>query len=162
MPISIYIYPVLLLLLLIITTLLNLTQALTWHSLLYDTGLLGAHPRTKYESFDLASPEPNILKWDPRCEDKYVFLSPRGHFYPHPGPLIFDNKGDLVWMESRFGMVMDFRVQRYRGEDYLTFWVGEDDGTRGLGRYYMVCFFSLFLSLSLDFLGVRVVRVMRG
>ncbi|KAE8366406.1 ASST-domain-containing protein [Aspergillus caelatus] len=113
-------------------------NTLTWHSLLYDTGLLGAHPRTKYESFDLASPEPNILKWDPRCEDKYVFFSPRGHFYPHPGPLIFDNKGNLVWMESRFGMVMDFRVQRYRGEDYLTFWTGEDDGTRGLGRYYML------------------------
>ncbi|GMG43718.1 unnamed protein product [Aspergillus oryzae var. brunneus] len=125
MSIYTYIYPLLLL--------LNQSQALKWHTLLYDIGLLGAHPVTKYESFDLASPEPNILKWDPRCEDKYVFLSPRGHFYPHPGPLIFDNKGDLVWMEDRFGMVMDFRVQRYRGEDYLTFWVGEDDGTRGLG-----------------------------
>lgn len=141
MSIYTYIYPLLLL--------LNQSQALKWHTLLYDIGLLGAHPVTKYESFDLASPEPNILKWDPRCEDKYVFLSPRGHFYPHPGPLIFDNKGDLVWMEDRFGMVMDFRVQRYRGEDYLTFWVGEDDGTRGLGVYYMVCSLLLLLLLLL-------------
>ncbi|GAB1193219.1 hypothetical protein APSETT444_002422 [Aspergillus pseudonomiae] len=126
-----------LLLLLLLTTLLP-TQALTWHSLLYDTGLLGAHPVRKYESVDLAPPELNILAWDPRCEDKYVFFSPRGHFYPQPGPLIFDNKGELVWMASQFGMVMDFRVQRYRGEDYLTFWAGEDDGTRGLGAYYML------------------------
>ena len=134
------------LLLLLLTTLLP-TQALTWHSLLYDTGLLGAHPVRKYESVDLAPPELNMLAWDPRCEDKYVFFSPRGHFYPQPGPLIFDNKGELVWMASQFGMVMDFRVQRYRGEDYLTFWAGEDDGTRGLGVYYMVCF-SFFLLIS--------------
>ncbi|KAE8371354.1 ASST-domain-containing protein [Aspergillus bertholletiae] len=114
------------------------TLTTTWHTLFYDTGLLGAHPTTRYESFDLAAPEPNIRAWDPRCEDKFVFLSPRGHFYPNPGPLILDNHGRLVWMESRFGMVMDFRVQTYRGVDYLTFWAGDDDGTRGLGAYYML------------------------
>ncbi|KAL5358367.1 ASST-domain-containing protein [Aspergillus floccosus] len=35
-------------------------------------------------------------------------------------------------------MVMDLKVQHYRGQDYLTFWAGEDDGTRGIGSYYML------------------------
>ncbi|KAF7585867.1 hypothetical protein BBP40_009957 [Aspergillus hancockii] len=104
----------------------------------YELGVFGAHPTQKYESFDLEAPEVNMRAWDPRCEDSYVFLSPRGHFYPEPGPLIYDNKGELVWIEKRFGMAMDFKVQSYRGQDYLTFWAGEDDGTRGLGVYYML------------------------
>lgn len=67
-----------------------------------------------------------------------MLLSPRGHFYPHPGPLVYDPRGELVWVERRFGMVMDLNIQRYKGERYLTFWVGHDDGTRGEGVYYMV------------------------
>lgn len=109
------------------------------HSLSYELGLFGPHPTTQYASFDLAAPEVDLVRWDPRCEDGYILLSPRGAFYPEPGPLIYDNLGNLVWMENRFGMVMDMKVQTYRGEDYITFWRGQDDGTRGLGEYYMVC-----------------------
>ncbi|XHF97042.1 hypothetical protein AWENTII_000646 [Aspergillus wentii] len=115
-----------------------LATANSWHSLWYELGLFGAHPTISYESFDLESPEVNILRWDPRCEEGYVLLSPRGHFYPEPGPLIYDNKGNLVWIEKRFGMIMDLNSQRYKNQDYLTFWVGDDDGTRGLGSYYML------------------------
>ncbi|KAE8146996.1 ASST-domain-containing protein [Aspergillus avenaceus] len=115
-----------------------LATAFSWHSLWYELGLFGAHPTIQYESFYLESPEVDVLKWDPRCDDGYVFLSPRGHFYPEPGPLIYDNAGSLVWTENRFGMAMDLKVQRYKGQDYLTFWAGDDDGTRGLGSYYML------------------------
>ena len=48
-------------------------------------------------------------------------------------------------------MIMDLNVQRYRDQDYLTFWVGEDDGTRGLGSYYMVFFTSLTDSQSVAY-----------
>jgi len=110
----------------------------SWHSFLYEFGFLGAHPTTPFRSFGIAPPEVNHLRWDPRCEDGYVLLSPRGHFYPEPGPLIYDNRGNLIWIEKDWGMVMDLNVQRYRDQHYLTFWVGKDDGTRGLGSYYMV------------------------
>lgn len=121
---------------------LRFASAFSWYSLLYEFGFFGAHPVVPYHSFDLAAPEVNVLRWDPRCEDGYVLLSPRGHFYPEPGPLIYDNRGNLVWIERKYDMVMDLNVQRYRDQDYLTFWVGEDDGTRGLGSYYMVFFFK--------------------
>ncbi|GES65185.1 ASST-domain-containing protein [Aspergillus terreus] len=109
-----------------------------WHSLFYELGFFGPHPTVQYASFDLEPPEVDILRWDPRCEDGYILLSPRGRFYPDPGPLIYDTRGNLVWMETRFGMVMDLKVQHYRGQDYLTFWAGDDDGTRGIGSYYML------------------------
>ena len=107
-------------------------------------GVFGAHPTLKHVSFDQQAPEVNVLQWDPRCEDGYVLLSPRGRFYPEPGPLIYDNRGNLVWIDNQFGMVMDLNVQHYKGQNYLTFFTGDDDGTRGIGSYYMVC--SSFLS----------------
>ena len=51
---------------------------------------------------------------------------------------MYDSDGQLVWIERHYGMIMDLNVQRYRDEDFLTFWIGEDDGTRGLGHYYML------------------------
>ncbi|KAJ4516435.1 hypothetical protein HRR81_005974 [Exophiala dermatitidis] len=57
---------------------------------------------------------------------------------PHPGPIIMDARGELVWMEDRYGQAMDFKVQQYRGHDYLTFWTGEDSGTFGTGSYVML------------------------
>lgn len=110
-----------------------------WHSFWYDLGIFGAHPTLDYKSFDIKAPELNVVRWDPRCEPGYVLLSPRGHFYPEPGPLIYDSEGELVWIERKYGMIMDLNVQQYRGEQFLTFWVGHDDGTRGEGVYYMVC-----------------------
>ncbi|RMJ21611.1 Arylsulfotransferase ASST [Aspergillus sp. HF37] len=110
----------------------------SWHQFWYDVGIFGAHPTLDFKSFAPKAPELSAVRWDPRCEPGYVLLSPRGRFYPEPGPLIYDTRGELVWIESRFGMVMDLNVQRFRGEDFLTFWVGEDDGTRGEGSYYML------------------------
>lgn len=121
-----------------LVSLLELASAKTWHGFWYDLGIFGAHPTLDYKSFDIKAPELNIARWDSRCEDGYVLLSPRGHFYPEPGPLIYDHAGNLIWIEKRYGMVMDLNVQRFKGQDYLTFWVGHDDGTRGEGSYYMV------------------------
>lgn len=115
-----------------------LASASSWRGVWYDLGIFGAHPTLSFKSFDIEAPELSIARWDSRCEDGYVMLSPRGRFYPEPGPLIYDHGGELVWIERRFGMVMDLNVQRYKGQDYLTFWVGHDDGTRGEGSYYMV------------------------
>lgn len=45
--------------------------------------------------------------------------------------------GDLV-MQTRWGKVMDVKVQRFRGRESITFWHGTDNGTFGEGYYVMV------------------------
>ncbi|GME47107.1 Arylsulfotransferase [Neofusicoccum parvum] len=104
----------------------------------YDQGLYGAYPWREYTSFDLASPRVNVLESSVQCDQGYVFLEPRGRSVSTPGPMILDHEGNLVYMEKKYGEAMDFRPQKYKGEDYLTFWSGTDDGTHGRGSYYML------------------------
>jgi len=108
-------------------------------STLYDYGIYGAYPHDNFVTVDYEAPRVNIRQWDDRCEDgRYVLLTPRGRSVPSPGPILLDNKGAMIWSGKEFGMVSDLKVQKYRGEDYLTFWTGRDDGTHGYGVYYMV------------------------
>lgn len=83
-----------------------------------------------YASFDLQSPVPQFLQSDARCEPGYVFFTPGGH-----SPMILDSKGDLVWTIESSAATQNFRVQRYRQQDYLTYWAGKPFGP---GYYYMV------------------------
>ena len=41
---------------------------------------------------------------------------------PARGPVILDPRGNLIWMGDQFEQAMNFNVQKYKGEDYLTFW----------------------------------------
>lgn len=104
----------------------------------YDWGLYGAYPRQSYESFSSASPWVNILQSDEKCDASYTFIEPRGNSVPYPGPIILDNEGSLVWMETKYGQAMDLKVQRYKGNDYITFWHGGDSGWFGRGYYLML------------------------
>ncbi|PSS03849.1 ASST-domain-containing protein [Coniella lustricola] len=104
----------------------------------YDWGLYGAYPRVAYNSFASASPWSNILKSDDRCDAGFTLIEPRGESVPSPGPIILDNQGDLVWMETKYGQAMDLKVQTYKGNDYLTFWHGSDSGWFGRGYYLML------------------------
>jgi hypothetical protein len=115
-----------------------LAGAASWYSFWYDIGIFGLYPTQSYASFDLESPSVNVLQWDSRCDDGYIFFAPRGRLVASPGPVILDSRGNLVWIEKRFGQATDVRVQRYKGQDYLTFWAGRDDKTHGYGVYYMV------------------------
>lgn len=105
----------------------------------YDWGWHGAYPHVEYESFGAVSPRPNLVSQSDRCDDSFIFIEPRGHYVGTPGPVVLDNDGNLVWMETRWGQVMDLKVQRYKGENYITFWHGTDSGTFGEGYYLMVC-----------------------
>ncbi|RAL09342.1 uncharacterized protein BO97DRAFT_472561 [Aspergillus homomorphus CBS 101889] len=123
------------------------------HGLWYEHGLFGSHLTLSYESIDIESSEVLVKQWGPHCEEGYVFLSPRGHSYPEPAPLIYDYRGNLVWMGRAFGEFMDLKIQQYKGQDYLTFWAGEFDGTRGIGQYYMVdggIYDSLFQGIEVE------------
>lgn len=108
-----------------------------FNSLWYDAGLYGAYVDHEYISSDRTPPKVNFLRSE-SCDPSFTFISPRGKSVPEPGSMILDAQGELIWMEDRFGQAMDFRVQQYRGEDYLTFWAGTDSGTHGTGSYYMV------------------------
>lgn len=111
-----------------------------------DNGSRGWYPtRTYVTEKDIKSPVTNFLQWSPRYDDGLLtFFTPRGHSLPRPGPMILDARGELVWhhyfQNSFGGQAYNFMVQKYKGEDYLTFWLG-DDRIRGHGSgfYYMVC-----------------------
>lgn len=104
----------------------------------YDWGLYGAYPRVAYKSFASASPWLNIVTADDSCDDGYTFIEPRGHAVPYPGPIVLDNDGNLIWLESKYGQVMDLKVQTYKGNQYITFWHGADAGWFGTGYYLML------------------------
>lgn len=112
---------------------------------LYDWGLYGLWPKTWFKSFSLAAPRLNFLKWDDTCADGFYLAAPRGSYVQHPGPVILDGRGNLVWTTNdRFGKgqgITDFKVQLYRGNPVLTFWAGVDGVSHryGMGLYYMVC-----------------------
>lgn len=115
----------------------------------YDLGLHGAYPTQSYFSFDLLAPRVKILQWDARCDQRMTLLTPRGLSIPTPGLVVLDARGNLVWMEEKWGMATDLQVQQYQGNAYLTFWAGIDEVTLGKGFYYMVSDCSSFDTLKL-------------
>ncbi|KAH8697904.1 ASST-domain-containing protein [Talaromyces proteolyticus] len=78
----------------------------------------------------MESPIFESVRSDARCESGYVFLTPDGHT-----PMILDNQGELVWTARSSAPIQNFRVQKYRGQDYLTYWSGKPFGR---GYYYML------------------------
>jgi len=71
----------------------------------------------------------------------YIFVAPKngpGEYSPaQDGPLILDNSGEPVWfhpLQNEDEDAMDFKVQYYRGEPVLTWWVGVHTGY-GQGEY---------------------------
>ena len=104
----------------------------------YDLGWYGFGPSKSYVSFGYQSPRPEILEWDPECDPGFVFLAPRGDSIAHPGPIILDAQGELVWMKYNWEITQDFKVQQYRGQNYLIYWEGDEVEGRGQGSWYMV------------------------
>lgn len=105
---------------------------------LWDFAVYGAYPTEAYVSFDLHGPETSIVRWDETCDEGLVFVSPFGSATPHDGPSILDARGNLVWTTKAFGTAMNFRVQKWRGENHLTFWAGKKSGSLGTGAYFIL------------------------
>ena len=109
-----------------------------------DSGEHGSYPVQKFVSSKLRAPEINFVQWYPDCDDGlHYFITPRGWKVSDPGPMILDGAGSLIWsnhFDNKFGgQAYDLKVQKYRGEDYLTFWLGDDtDRGHGDGKYYML------------------------
>lgn len=106
---------------------------------LYDNGTYGFTPEETFRTVDI--PAYRLLKrqWDEeRCasNDK-IFLGLRGARLWHAGPVIYDNDGHLVWYTEAAKAPYNFRTQWYKGDQYLTYWAGNDEGGYGSGYYYM-------------------------
>lgn len=104
----------------------------------YDLGLHGFGPSRKFVSFDEESRVVEISPAGAECDPGYTFLAPRGDSVVHPGPMILDASGELVWAKHNWGTTQDFKVQRYKGQDYVTYWQGDEEDGHGRGSWYMV------------------------
>ncbi|KAJ6070854.1 hypothetical protein N7467_012173 [Penicillium canescens] len=110
-----------------------------YRSTSYDRSYYGAWPQQSYHSSSLSGPILNYWHRSRACEDGgYTLIAPRGDSVRHKGPMILDQNGDLVWVKE-YGTTYNLNIHTFRGEDYLTFWTG-NDGVRGHGNgiYYML------------------------
>ncbi|KGO44336.1 hypothetical protein PEXP_000270 [Penicillium expansum] len=103
----------------------------------YDLGVQGFGPDRNYISFDQESPIVETTPPNAECDSRYTFLAPRGDSIAHPGPMILNSAGELVWTKWNGGTTQDFKLQRYKGEDYLTYWQGDTADGYGRGSWYM-------------------------
>jgi hypothetical protein len=110
-----------------------------YRSKAYEQGELGHWPQQTYHSSSLVGPVLNYLQRSELCRDgSYTMITPRGSSIESAGPMIVDDDGSLVWTK-RYGPTYDLNVYRFKGEEYLTFWVGDDAVvSHGSGSYYMV------------------------
>ncbi|KAL3478177.1 ASST-domain-containing protein [Aspergillus californicus] len=106
----------------------------------YDLGAYGFGPSRGYVSFEYESPVVEITQKEDGagCDPRYTFFAPHGDSVAKPGPMILDAQGELVWMKHNWETTHDFKVQRYQGEDYLTYWEGNQIEGRGFGSWYML------------------------
>ncbi|EPS29320.1 hypothetical protein PDE_04269 [Penicillium oxalicum 114-2] len=104
----------------------------------YDLGIYGFGPSRSYVSFEEESPLVEFSPKDATCDPRYTILAPRGDSIAHPGPMILDARGELVWMKYNLGTTQDFRIQQYKGQNYLTYWQGGEEDGRGCGSWYML------------------------
>lgn len=114
---------------------LDLSTDLTW----FDLGWYGFMPTRSYRSTRLTSPDLEFLARDARCSRDFYVFAPRGPAVGEKGGVILDHAGELVWRQAGFdGDTQDLRVQEYRGEKFLTFWVGTERDSQKKGVWYMV------------------------
>src|SRR5215212_8482154 len=77
---------------------------------------------------DLSPRAVDVAKQSHDTAPGYVFVAPKKVGPGQGGPMIVDNRGQVVWfrpVQSKTPRAMDFKVQNYRGEPVLT-WGGAD------------------------------------
>ena len=116
----------------------------------FDSGGLGIYPELKFQSTQLKAPQVNLEKWGDHCKsDEFFFICPRGLLVGPAGPTILNSDGHMIWHREDFGNAYDLKVQKYRGQDVLTFWSGDDTVIgHGSGFQYMASLPSAVESVS--------------
>lgn len=105
----------------------------------FENGNIGPWPSQHFISSNIRAPVPNFVRYGQLCRDGlHTFIAPRGSDVYTPGPMILDQDGHLVWFKP-MGQTYNMNVQTFKGQDYLTFWSGDDSIVgHGEGTYFMV------------------------
>jgi hypothetical protein len=106
----------------------------------YEAGRLGLSPQTTYKGTPITNPQVHVIRRNSSCDsESSVLISPHGEHLTDNKILLLDNEGNLIWHHHDTGAIHNAQVQRYKGHDYITYWVG-DDGYwgHGAGYYKMV------------------------
>ena len=81
-----------------------------------------AIPTQSFHSAPDLHPPPATITADSDHSSGDIFITPYGS--GQNGPLILDQRGQVVWFDPIAGLSLDFRVQRYQGKPVLTWWQG--------------------------------------
>lgn len=133
---------------LLFTSLSSPSRAFSFNA--YDLGFRGLYPRQYFQSTDLQPPVMRIDRWDSRCDEGYLLLTPRGPLVTGSarGPVVMDSRGELIWMDhTRWSQAMGLNVQRFRGEDYLTFWTESGEGVKSFVMVRNFFVYYIFVDL---------------
>ena len=106
----------------------------------YAHSKFGETPANHFKTFEKHAPITNVLAHDDSCYDGlYTLITPRGPSVTFAGPTILDQQGMLIWTDSGYFEPYNLDVQTFKGEQYLTFWGGNDGVVgHGSGQYFMV------------------------
>lgn len=93
----------------------------------------------------LYAPRVNVIQESSLCSTRnqkdreYTFIAPRGAA-ANATPIILDDSGELVWAGGTDrGLIYDLKVQRFQGEDVITYWTGDDMVKgHGSGEFHIV------------------------
>lgn len=102
-------------------------------------GEAGDEPLTFRSRPDLMPPPISVTTAAGGTAAGYVFAAVKSGDR-QSGPMIVDDRGELVWFDPLPGDVeiaSDIRVQRYRGQPVLTWWQGVSQRGHGLGHFVM-------------------------
>lgn len=114
----------------------------------YESGAMGQYPQVTYASSRMSHPQIHVAKWNESCDQYgYVLMSPHGKRIADNKLMLLDHQGNLVWYTQETGAIHNIQVQRYNGDDYITYWVGDDEFYgHGAGFFKMVRIDSLIVS----------------
>lgn len=96
-------------------------------SISYEHGNHGRWPHQSYHSSDAVGPVLNFQRHHEECDNgRYMLLSVIGSEVDSAGPMMLDERGNLVWTNP-YGRNWGLDVQVMDDEPYLTFcaWRGE-------------------------------------
>ncbi|KIY48140.1 hypothetical protein FISHEDRAFT_17104, partial [Fistulina hepatica ATCC 64428] len=106
----------------------------------YDLGEYGSAP---FQSYVVSEYHPVLWNYEvcltdttkEKVADGYIFSAPKGawNHVKMPGPLIFNQDGQMVWTGSEYGPAMSFSLVSYKGEDHIIMWEGDLVNGHGSG-----------------------------
>lgn len=123
------------------TVVLSEAETTDWTA--YERGSLGVYPQVHFKTTETTAPLVHINQWNSSCDSGYIFISPHHDRVADNRIYMLDEQGHLVWYHEERGSLHNVQVQRYKGRDYITYWVGDDSfHGHGAGYYKMVSVLS--------------------